>query len=138
MGACLSNATKVSGSSSSNAAVAANNPGEQQPHHQRHRKTPGAQRKLPPQQRDQNQHHQRDKEQLKRPTGVVPCGKRTNFGYDRDFESRYAIGKLLGHGQFGYTFVATNKVNGDRVAVKRIDKNKVNGLSVSPYYARNR
>jgi serine/threonine protein kinase len=32
---------------------------------------------------------------------------------------------LLGHGQFGYTYVATDKGNGDRVAVKRIDKNKV-------------
>ncbi|RRT55488.1 hypothetical protein B296_00041123, partial [Ensete ventricosum] len=53
------------------------------------------------------------------------CGRRTNFGYDRDFERRYSIGKLLGHGQFGYTFVATDKANGDRVAVKRIDKNKM-------------
>ena len=38
---------------------------------------------------------------------------------------RYTIGKLLGHGQFGYTYVATDKENGDRVAVKRIEKNKV-------------
>lgn len=57
--------------------------------------------------------------------GLVPCGRRTNFGYDRDFASKYTIGKLLGHGQFGYTFVATDKAHGDRVAVKRIDKNKV-------------
>lgn len=56
---------------------------------------------------------------------VPPYGKRTNFGYPRDFESRYAKGKLLGHGKFGYTFVATDKNNGDRVAVKRIDKGKV-------------
>ncbi|MQM15620.1 hypothetical protein Taro_048568 [Colocasia esculenta] len=133
MGACLSNATKVSGSSSSNAAAAANNPAEQQHqqlHRQHHRKSPEAQRKAqeqqqPRHQRDRNQHHQKDKEQARRSTGVVPCGKRTNFGYSRDFESRYAIGKLLGHGQFGYTFVATNKVNGNRVAVKRIDKNKM-------------
>ncbi|XP_078440698.1 calcium-dependent protein kinase 28 [Wolffia australiana] len=51
--------------------------------------------------------------------------KKTNFGYGRDFEKIYAIGKLLGHGQFGYTFVATNKASGDRVAVKRIDKSKM-------------
>lgn len=52
-------------------------------------------------------------------------GKRTDFGYAKDFESRYAKGKLLGHGQFGYTFVATDKGSGDRVAVKRIDKGKM-------------
>lgn len=56
--------------------------------------------------------------------GVVPCGKRTDFGYDKDFDRRYSIGKLLGHGQFGYTYVATDKEAGDRVAVKRIEKNK--------------
>ncbi|KAI3843726.1 hypothetical protein MKW98_013662 [Papaver atlanticum] len=61
----------------------------------------------------------------KRSSGIVPCGKRTDFGYDKDFEEKYYIGKLLGHGQFGYTFVATDKSNGDRVAVKRIDKNKM-------------
>lgn len=61
----------------------------------------------------------------KRPMGVVPCGKRTEFGYLKDFNNHYTIGKLLGHGQFGYTFAATVKANGDRVAVKRIDKNKV-------------
>ncbi|KAJ8646014.1 hypothetical protein MRB53_007762 [Persea americana] len=57
--------------------------------------------------------------------GVVPCGKRTEFGYLKDFNNHYTIGKLLGHGQFGYTFAATVKANGDRVAVKRIDKNKM-------------
>ncbi|RZC66661.1 hypothetical protein C5167_010351 [Papaver somniferum] len=61
----------------------------------------------------------------KRATGIIPYGKRTDFGYEKDFDRRYSIGKLLGHGQFGYTFVATDKVNGDRVAVKRIDKNKM-------------
>lgn len=61
----------------------------------------------------------------KRPSGVIPCGKRTDFGYDKDFDNRYSIGKLLGHGQFGYTYVAIDKSNGDRVAVKRIDKSKV-------------
>ncbi|KAI3989034.1 hypothetical protein MKX01_033070 [Papaver californicum] len=64
-------------------------------------------------------------ENSKRSTGIIPYGKRTDFGYDKDFDRRYSIGKLLGHGQFGYTFVATDKVNGDRVAVKRIDKNKM-------------
>ncbi|KAF7130133.1 hypothetical protein RHSIM_Rhsim10G0212000 [Rhododendron simsii] len=57
--------------------------------------------------------------------GVIPCGKRTDFGYDKDFDRRYTIGKLLGHGQFGYTYVATDKSSGDRVAVKRIEKNKM-------------
>ncbi|KAL6639473.1 hypothetical protein ACP70R_023203 [Stipagrostis hirtigluma subsp. patula] len=61
----------------------------------------------------------------RRARGVVPCGKRTDFGYDKDFEARYALGKLLGHGQFGYTFAAVDRRSGERVAVKRIDKNKV-------------
>ena len=56
---------------------------------------------------------------------MIPCGKRTDFGYAKDFDNCYTIGKLLGHGQFGYTYVATDKSNGDRVAVKRIEKNKV-------------
>ena len=75
----------------------------------------------------QNRNQQQEKAGVKRTTSVaqVPCGKRTNFGYHRDFENNYAIGKLLGHGQFGYTFVATHKVNGKKVAVKRIDKSKV-------------
>ncbi|XP_033514247.1 calcium-dependent protein kinase 28-like [Nicotiana tomentosiformis] len=58
-------------------------------------------------------------------SGVIACGKRTDFGYDKDFDKRFTIGKLLGHGQFGYTYVATHKSNGDRVAVKRIEKNKM-------------
>jgi serine/threonine protein kinase len=57
--------------------------------------------------------------------GIVACGKRTDFGYDKDFEARYALGKLLGHGQFGYTFAAVDCHSDERVAVKRIDKNKV-------------
>lgn len=61
----------------------------------------------------------------RRSSGIIPCGKRTDFGYDKNFDDKYSIGKLLGHGQFGYTFVATDKINGDRVAVKRIDKNKM-------------
>lgn len=56
---------------------------------------------------------------------MIPCGKRTDFGYNKDFDERYTIGKLLGHGQFGYTYVAVDKANGDRVAVKKIEKNKV-------------
>ncbi|TVU39439.1 hypothetical protein EJB05_12858 [Eragrostis curvula] len=57
--------------------------------------------------------------------GIVACGKRTDFGYDKDFETRYTLGKLLGHGQFGYTFAAVDRASGERVAVKRIDKNKM-------------
>ncbi|KAG5379260.1 hypothetical protein IGI04_027102 [Brassica rapa subsp. trilocularis] len=61
----------------------------------------------------------------RRATGSVPCGKRTDFGYAKDFHEQYTIGKLLGHGQFGYTYVAIDKSNGDRVAVKRLDKSKM-------------
>ncbi|CAN6874542.1 unnamed protein product [Brassica oleracea] len=61
----------------------------------------------------------------RRATGSVPCGKRTDFGYAKDFHEQYTIGKLLGHGQFGYTYVAIDKANGDRVAVKRLDKSKM-------------
>ncbi|KAG2641492.1 calcium-dependent protein kinase 18-like [Panicum virgatum] len=57
--------------------------------------------------------------------GIVACGKRTDFGYDKDFEARFSLGRLLGHGQFGYTFAAVDRASGDRVAVKRIDKNKM-------------
>ncbi|KAI3887828.1 hypothetical protein MKW92_035202, partial [Papaver armeniacum] len=79
------------------------------------------------QQRNSSQQHSQKARggSTKRSSGIVPCGKRTDFGYDKDFEEKYSIGKLLGHGQFGYTFVATDKSNGDRVAVKRIDKNKM-------------
>lgn len=55
----------------------------------------------------------------------VPCGKRTDFGYEKDFDKRFTLGKLLGHGQFGYTYVGIDKSNGDRVAVKRLEKAKV-------------
>ncbi|KAL4569033.1 hypothetical protein LXL04_024660 [Taraxacum kok-saghyz] len=61
----------------------------------------------------------------KRQKGLIPCGKRTDFGYLKDFDRRYSTGKLLGHGQFGYTYVAVDKANGDRVAVKKIDKAKM-------------
>ena len=79
------------------------------------------------QKRNSQPQQQRNSQQskAKRQGGVIPCGKRTDFGYAKDFDKRYTIGKLLGHGQFGYTYVATDKSNGDRVAVKRIEKNKV-------------
>ncbi|XP_065855871.1 calcium-dependent protein kinase 28-like [Euphorbia lathyris] len=79
----------------------------------------------PRQQQQQSQQKVKDKPVSRRQSGVIPCGKRTDFGYAKDFDRRYTIGKLLGHGQFGYTYVATDKANGDRVAVKKIDKNKM-------------
>ncbi|VVB10075.1 unnamed protein product [Arabis nemorensis] len=57
--------------------------------------------------------------------GGIPYGKRIDFGYAKDFDNQYIIGKLLGHGQFGFTYVATDNRNDDRVAVKRIDKAKM-------------
>ncbi|KFK40164.1 hypothetical protein AALP_AA3G339000 [Arabis alpina] len=56
---------------------------------------------------------------------TIPYGKRVDFGYAKDFDNRYTIGRLLGHGQFGYTYVATDKKTGDCVAVKKIDKAKM-------------
>lgn len=69
--------------------------------------------------------HKNVKHNSRRQSGVIPCGKRTNFGYDKDFDKKFTMGKLLGHGQFGYTYVATDKSNGNRAAVKRIEKKKV-------------
>ncbi|XP_010317648.1 calcium-dependent protein kinase isoform X1 [Solanum lycopersicum] len=77
------------------------------------------------QQKQPRNSQQNVKPSSRRQGGVIPCGKRTDFGYHKDFEKRYTIGKLLGHGQFGYTYVATDKSSGDRVAVKRIEKNKM-------------
>ncbi|KAJ0240754.1 Calcium-dependent protein kinase 18 [Hirschfeldia incana] len=54
-----------------------------------------------------------------------PFVKRIDFGFAKDFDNRYTIGKLLGQGQFGFTYAATDNNNGDRVAVKRIDKAKM-------------
>ncbi|KVI02932.1 Calcium-binding EF-hand [Cynara cardunculus var. scolymus] len=71
-----------------------------------------------------NKNRAKGKAAPKRPK-VIPCGKRTDFGYLKDFDRRYSTGKLLGHGQFGYTYVAIDKSTGDRVAVKKIEKNKV-------------
>lgn len=124
MGACLSSATKVSGSSSrSNAASSCRDPApRRREQKKRHEEEEDTRRRK---EQDENV-RQRGRERMRGMTGLIPCGKRTNFGYARDFENRYAIGKLLGHGQFGYTFVATDMAKGERVAVKRIDKKKVN------------
>ncbi|PPD74984.1 hypothetical protein GOBAR_DD28087 [Gossypium barbadense] len=127
MGACLST-TKVIGSSSNAAA-----------HHRKHQPSATSvtvnekkESRKPNNQQGQRQ-QVRSSQPLKvkgkpsstRQTGIIPCGKRTDFGYHKDFDQRYTIGKLLGHGQFGYTYVAIDKANGDRVAVKKIDKNKM-------------
>lgn len=124
MGLCIST-TRVSGSSS-NAAAAAN-----QKRHEIGRPqagaaggTAGANEKNKQKVRGEAQGGEGGKKK-KKGSGVIPCGKRTDFGYAKDFDRRYTIGKLLGHGQFGYTYVATDKGNGDRVAVKRIEKNKM-------------
>ncbi|XP_019182771.1 PREDICTED: calcium-dependent protein kinase 28-like [Ipomoea nil] len=77
------------------------------------------------QQQQQQQPRNSNVKASSRKGGVIPCGKRTDFGYDKDFGQRYTLGKLLGHGQFGYTYVGTDKSNGDRVAVKRIEKSKM-------------
>ena len=55
----------------------------------------------------------------------IPPGKLTKFGYSADFAQRYEKGKLLGHGQFGFTYVATSLSSGEKVAVKVIEKKKV-------------
>ncbi|CAM8912297.1 unnamed protein product [Rhodiola kirilowii] len=118
MGLCFS-ATKISGSSSRKSRR--NTPPKQQEssstapvaaarNNKRHGDTEG---------------RVRNREVSRRHGGMVPCGKRTDFGYLKDFDQRYKIGKLLGHGQFGYTYVGVDKSNGDRVAVKRIDKSKM-------------
>ncbi|XP_010268687.1 PREDICTED: calcium-dependent protein kinase 18-like [Nelumbo nucifera] len=135
MGVCFST-SKVSGSNSNtNAnANANNNQKENKNACSTTQKVSSQQQKQKPHENHKNRSQQvknsqqlqnKDKENPKRPSGVVPWGKRTDFGYAKDFDNRYSIGKLLGHGQFGYTFVATDKSNGDRVAVKRIEKNKM-------------
>ncbi|KAG7034093.1 Calcium-dependent protein kinase 28 [Cucurbita argyrosperma subsp. argyrosperma] len=135
MGACFS-ASKVSGSNSNNtnAAAAAS--------HNRRGSTANPQPTTPDTKQDAsvnqnqkkpNENPKKNSQQLKikeknvsrRTSGVIPCGKRTDFGYHKNFDERYTIGKLLGHGQFGYTYVAIDKENGDRVAVKKIEKNKM-------------
>ncbi|KAL6582632.1 Calcium-dependent protein kinase 18 [Orobanche minor] len=94
------------------------------------KKEEGSHNHQKPRENHKNQQQQKQSQHIiknisKKPTGVVPCGRRTDFGYDKDFDMRYTIGKLLGHGQFGYTYVAIDKSDGHRVAVKRIEKNKM-------------
>lgn len=131
MGACLS-ATKVR---SSNSNTTANAAATKNTRPRGSSKTSNKNQQKKPQEGDRNRSNQqhrnpqpqkvKDRANGKRGTGIIPCGKRTDFGYAKDFDARYTIGKLLGHGQFGYTYVATDKANGDRVAVKRIEKNKM-------------
>ncbi|XWS33861.1 hypothetical protein CRYUN_Cryun22dG0119400 [Craigia yunnanensis] len=130
MGACLST-TKVIGASSN--ATAHHRKGQQS---STTTTTSNAKRES---QKPNNQQGQQQKQQVRssqplkfkekpstrRQGGIIPCGKRTDFGYHKDFDKRYTIGKLLGHGQFGYTYVAADKANGDRVAVKKIEKYKM-------------
>ncbi|KAL8231673.1 hypothetical protein R6Q57_001451 [Mikania cordata] len=144
MGACFST-TKISGSNSN----APSSTTTTVVHQQTHRRTTTAaskndggcsnvnshktkdshknqqQHRTQQQQLNNNKNKMKIKATTRHQNGVVSCGKRTDFGYLKDFDQRYSIGKLLGHGQFGYTYVATDKVNGDRVAVKKIDKNKM-------------
>nr|BCU41351.1 calcium-dependent protein kinase [Gentiana scabra] len=117
MGSCFST-NKITGSNSNNN----NNPTTTviTTHHHQHKKSKES---------SKNQ-HKKNFQPNKKPSarnhgGVIPCGKRTDFGYDKDFDKRFTIGKLLGHGQFGYTYVAIDNFNGDRVAVKRIEKKKM-------------
>ncbi|KAL2662511.1 hypothetical protein AAZX31_02G046200 [Glycine max] len=105
MGACFS-ATKVSGSNGNGVNV--------------NKKRRGTTKK--PKSETAKANPQRHKAASSR---HVPCGKRTDFGYKKDFNQRYSLGKLLGHGQFGYTYVGIDKANGDRVAVKRLEKSKM-------------
>ncbi|GLT82646.1 hypothetical protein SLE2022_010050 [Rubroshorea leprosula] len=134
MGACLS--VRVSGSNSNNTTTASGNrhgkestakKDKRESHQLKQNETrkQNNEQKNQAQQQQQKQVKGKGKPNSRRQTGVIPCGKRTDFGYDKDFDQRYTIGKLLGHGQFGYTYVATDKANGDRVAVKKIDKNKM-------------
>ncbi|KAI3725898.1 hypothetical protein L1987_65694 [Smallanthus sonchifolius] len=137
MGTCFSN-TKISGSNSNapSSTTTTATTSHQLPHHRtttatnKHdgggsnfnsHKTKDSHKN----QANNNKNKMKNKASSRRQNGVIPCGKRTDFGYLKDFNQRYSIGKLLGHGQFGYTYVATDKVNGDRVAVKKIDKNKM-------------
>ncbi|KAK7309360.1 hypothetical protein RJT34_06018 [Clitoria ternatea] len=129
MGLCFS-ATKVSGSNSnatpgnsaSNRNRKCSKRAEAAPAQKRQGSTQGQRRRVP----EESQKNQRPREKPStRRTGHVPCGKRTDFGYEKDFEKRYSLGKLLGHGQFGYTYVGIDKQNGDRVAVKRLEKSKM-------------
>jgi calcium-dependent protein kinase len=61
----------------------------------------------------------------------LPLVKTTVFGYPTNFNQRYRKGKLLGHGQFGYTYEAIEISSGERFAVKMIDKKKVSFVLLS-------
>ena len=137
MGICFS-ATKVSGSSSNNAAASNRNrkglaaPAPAPPAQPELEPVTGKQKKQPSQAKrrqvpedSQKNPRSKDKAGARRQGTHVPCGKRTDFGYEKDFENRFSLGTLLGHGQFGYTYVGIDKTNGDRVAVKRLEKSKV-------------
>lgn len=109
----------------------------QKDHRTQPRRSPATTKKTPPQTQTQTRQtppHGKGREKGgnnnnnnkgKRHGEAIPYGKRVDFGYAKDFDNRYTIGKLLGYGQFGYTYVATDKKTGDRVAVKKIDKAKV-------------
>ncbi|GMH24012.1 hypothetical protein Nepgr_025855 [Nepenthes gracilis] len=145
MGACFST-SRVNGSSSASTSTATTNAACSSTvtiQNNRNEPTKQISRRAAPVNKQEASHHntrhhpkanekQRISEQVKgkdkpesRRHGVVPFGKRTDFGYAKDFDQKYTIGKLLGHGQFGYTYVATDKSNGDRVAVKKIEKSKM-------------
>ncbi|XP_060192709.1 calcium-dependent protein kinase 18-like [Lycium barbarum] len=141
MGNICFSSSKVSGSNSNTPSTTTTTTATVNGHHNRRRtanqpsKTRVTSRK--PEGSHKNQHKAKDnhkqprnsqqnvKNNSRKQSGIIPCGKRTDFGYDKDFDKRFTIGKLLGHGQFGYTYVATDKSNGDRVAVKRIEKKKM-------------
>ncbi|KAG0628379.1 hypothetical protein M758_1G022600 [Ceratodon purpureus] len=54
-----------------------------------------------------------------------PLGKRTNFGYERDFNKKYTLEKILGHGVYSKTYSAIENTIGSRVAVKIIEKKQM-------------
>lgn len=58
---------------------------------------------------------------------AVALGLRTDFGYARNFQECYKLGKELGHGQFGTTFLATDINTQELLAVKTIKKKSVRG-----------
>ncbi|XP_028774541.1 calcium-dependent protein kinase 18 [Neltuma alba] len=135
MGTCFSS-TKVSGSNSNttaNGATATHHNRKETPKPQSRTTTVKSQAtneqrpKVPHEIRNAlpNKNSQQPKPKDKQNPKRQPCGKRTDFGYDKDFDARYSLGKLLGHGQFGYTYVGVDLAKGDRVAVKKIDKSKM-------------
>nr|VDD28764.1 unnamed protein product [Brassica oleracea] len=117
MGLCFSD-IRVTGTTSSSSRRSSS-----QTNNNNNKKNPKSNKTPPPP--PENNNDKPSTTTTKRRTGSVPCGKRTEFGYAKDFHDQYSIGKLLGHGQFGYTYVAIHKSNGDRVAVKRLDKSKM-------------